>query len=118
LLDLNMPVMDGYQVLQHLKANPRTVLIPVIVLTTSDDPREIQRCYELGCNAYVVKSADYEQFTEAMRRLGLFLAVSRMPQGGISLTIPGAPCGIGLAVSKPTGWSAPAAGKDPGGLQD
>jgi DNA-binding NarL/FixJ family response regulator len=58
------------------------VLIPVIVLTTSDDPREIQRCYELGCNAYVVKSADYEQFTEAMRRLGLFLAVSRMPQGG------------------------------------
>src|SRR5271157_458015 len=82
LLDLNMPVMDGYQVLRHLKDDPRTVLIPVIVLTTTDDPGEIQRCYDLGCNAYVVKSADYEQFTEAMRRLGLFLTITRMPQEG------------------------------------
>ncbi len=110
LLDLNMPVMDGYQVLRHLKEDPRTVLVPVIVLTTTDDPAEIQRCYELGCNAYVVKSADYEQFTVAMRRLGLFLTISRMPQENISLTIPVAPCRIGLSVSKPTGWSAPAGG--------
>ena len=119
LLDLNMPVMDGYQVLSRLKADPRTELIPVIVLTTTDDPAEIRRCYDLGCNAYVVKSADYEQFTEAMRRLGLFLSIARMPQErGISLTIPAAPCRIGLAVSKPTGWSALAAGKGPDGRHD
>ena len=108
LLDLNMPVMDGYQVLSRLKADPRTELIPVIVLTTTDDPAEIRRCYDLGCNAYVVKSADYEQFTEAMRRLGLFLSIARMPQErSVSREIPGAPYRIGLAVSKPTGWSAP-----------
>ncbi len=83
LLDLNMPVMDGYQVLRHLKEDPRTLPVPVIVLTTTDDPAEVQRCYELGCNAYVVKSADYEQFTMAMRRLGLFLTISRMPQENI-----------------------------------
>jgi CheY-like chemotaxis protein len=113
LLDLNMPVMDGYQVLSRLKADPRTVLIPVIVLTTTDDPAEIRRCYDLGCNAYVVKSADYEQFTEAMRRLGLFLSIARMPQeGSVSRTIPGAPYRIGLAVSKPMGWSAPNPEKD------
>jgi len=112
LLDLNMPVMDGYQVLGHLKEDPRTVLIPVIVLTTTDDPVEIQRCYELGCNAYIVKSADYEQFTEAMRRLGMFLTIARMPQEGTaSRTIPGVPCRIGLTVSKPMGWSDPGAGK-------
>jgi CheY-like chemotaxis protein len=115
LLDLNMPGMDGYQVLRHLKADPRTVLVPVIVLTTTDDPAEIQRCYELGCNAYVVKSADYEQFTLAMRRLGLFLTISRMPQeAAVSQASSGASLRIGLAVSKPSGWSAPAAGKGPG----
>jgi CheY-like chemotaxis protein len=79
LLDLNMPGMDGYEVLEHLKGNGRTKHIPVIVLTTTDDPGEIQRCYDLGCNAYVVKSADYEEFKEGMRCLGLFLTVARMP---------------------------------------
>ena len=117
LLDLNMPVMDGYQVLKHLKADPRTVLIPVIVLTTTDDPGEIERCYELGCNAYVVKSADYGEFTEAMRRLGLFLTIARMPrERTASRTVPDALCRIGLTVSKPAGWSAPAATKGPNGL--
>jgi CheY-like chemotaxis protein len=116
LLDLNMPVMDGYQVLSHLKTDPRTVLIPVIVLTTTDDPEEIQRCYDLGCNAYVVKSADYEEFTEAMRRLGLFLTITRMPrEAAVSGTSPGAPFRVGLAVSKPSGWSAPVPEKDPHG---
>ena len=68
LLDLNMPVMDGYQVLRRLKADPRTMRIPVIVLTTTDDP--MQRCYDLGCTACVVKSADCAQLNEAMRQLG------------------------------------------------
>jgi CheY-like chemotaxis protein len=68
LLDLNMPVMDGYQVLRRLKADPRTARIPVIVLTTTDDP--IQRCFDLGCAACVVKSADCSQLKDTMRRLG------------------------------------------------
>ena len=114
LLDLNMPVMDGYQVLKRLKEDPRTVLIPVIVLTTTDDPAEMQRCYDLGCNAYVVKSADYEEFTEAMRRLGLSLMIASMPREASVYMTP-APCRIGLAVSKPTGWSAPLVGTRPGG---
>jgi CheY-like chemotaxis protein len=72
LLDLNMPVMDGYQVLRRLKADPRTLRIPVIVLTTTDDPA--QRCFDLGCAACVVKSADCAQLKDAMRRLGLLPA--------------------------------------------
>ncbi|HXN48768.1 MAG TPA: response regulator [Bryobacteraceae bacterium] len=106
LLDLNMPVMDGYQVLRRLKADPRTALIPVIVLTTADNPEEIQRCYDLGCNACVVKSADQGQFTETMRRLGLFLTIARMPrERTASRAVSGVPCRIGLTVSKPAAWS-------------
>jgi CheY-like chemotaxis protein len=82
LLDLNMPVLDGYQVLQRMKADECTKRIPVIVLTTTDDPREVSRCYELGCNVYITKPVDYEQFAEAMRKLGLFLLVVMIPDGG------------------------------------
>jgi CheY-like chemotaxis protein len=81
LLDLNMPVLDGYQVLARMKADERTKRIPVIILTTTDDPREVSRCYELGCNVYVTKPVDYEQFAEAMRKLGLFLLVVKIPEG-------------------------------------
>ena len=79
LLDLNLPVLDGYQVLQRMKGDERTKHIPVIVLTTTDDAREVDRCYELGCNVYVTKPVDYEQFAEASRKLGLFLAVVTVP---------------------------------------
>ena len=82
LLDLNMPVLDGYQVLERIKTDERTKRIPVIILTTTDDPREVSRCYELGCNVYITKPVDYEQFAEAMRKLGLFLLVVKMPDGG------------------------------------
>jgi CheY-like chemotaxis protein len=82
LLDLNMPVLDGYQVLARLKVDERTKHIPVIILTTTDDPREVKRCYELGCNVYITKPVDYEQFAEAMRKLGLFLLVVMIPNGG------------------------------------
>jgi len=82
LLDLNMPVLDGYQVLERLKVDERTKRIPVIILTTTDDPREVSRCYELGCNVYITKPVDYEQFAEAMRKLGLFLLVVMIPDGG------------------------------------
>jgi CheY-like chemotaxis protein len=81
ILDLNMPVLDGYQVLERMKADERTKRIPVIILTTTDDPREVARCYELGCNVYITKPVDYEQFSEAMRKLGLFLMVVMIPDG-------------------------------------
>lgn len=81
LLDLNMPGMSGHQVLQRLKAHERTRSIPVVVLTTTDDSAEVKRCYDLGCNAYITKPVDYEQFSEMIRRLGLFLTIMRMPEG-------------------------------------
>jgi CheY-like chemotaxis protein len=82
LLDLNMPVLDGYQVLERMKADERTKRIPVIILTTTDDAREVARCYELGCNVYITKPVEYDQFAEAMRKLGLFLLVVMIPDAG------------------------------------
>ena len=79
LLDIKMPRVDGVEVLRQIKADPRTALIPVIMLTTTDDPREIQRCYELGCSVYITKPVDYQAFVEAIKRLGLFLQVVRIP---------------------------------------
>ena len=81
LLDLNLPGLDGYQVLTRLKADERTRHLPIIILTTTDDPREIEKCYALGCNVYVTKPVPYEQFAEAIRRLGLFLSVVKVPNG-------------------------------------
>jgi CheY-like chemotaxis protein len=81
LLDLNLPGVDGYQVLARLKADERTRRIPVIILTTTDDPRDIARCYDLGCNVYITKPVEYEQFAEAIRQLGLFLSVVKVPDG-------------------------------------
>jgi CheY-like chemotaxis protein len=79
LLDIKMPRVDGVEVLRQLKSDPQTALIPVIMLTTTDDPREIQRCYELGCSVYITKPVDYQAFVEAINRLGLFLQVVRIP---------------------------------------
>lgn len=80
LLDINMPRVDGVEVLRQLKGDPKTDQLPVIMLTTTDDPREIQRCYEYGCASYVTKPVEYEKFTEAVRRLGLFLAIVQVPR--------------------------------------
>ena len=81
MLDLNMPVLDGYQVLERMKKDDRTKRIPVVILTTTDEPREVRRCYELGCNVYITKPVDYEQFSDAIRKLGLFLLVATIPNG-------------------------------------
>lgn len=80
LLDINMPRVDGIEVLRRLKAEPRTAHIPVIVLTTTDDPREVQRCYDLGCSVYVTKPIAYDAFAEALQRLGLFLSIVQVPR--------------------------------------
>lgn len=81
ILDLNLPGLDGYQVLEQLKSSHRTRHIPVIILTTTDEPRDIERCYALGCNAYMTKPVEYEQFAGAIRSLGLLLSVIQIPRG-------------------------------------
>ncbi|TET23152.1 MAG: response regulator [Candidatus Cloacimonadota bacterium] len=83
LLDLNLPVLDGYQVLQTLKTDERTKHIPVIILTTTGDTREISRCYEIGCCIYITKPVNYQQFCDAIHKLGLFLSVVSVPEGSI-----------------------------------
>ena len=80
LLDLNLPDMSGISILEHLKSDPGLRRFPVIVLTTTDDEREIQRSYDLGANVYITKPIDYEAFTAAIRQLGLFLTVMQVPQ--------------------------------------
>ncbi len=82
LLDINMPRVDGVEVLRQLKSDVKTSMIPVIMLTTTDDPREVERCYQLGCNVYVTKPVDYDGFINAIRQLGLFLQVVRIPRNG------------------------------------
>ncbi len=82
LLDINMPgTVDGVEVLRQIKGDPATQKMPVIMLSTTDDPREIARCYELGCSVYITKPVDSAQFIEAIQRLGLFLSIIRLAQG-------------------------------------
>lgn len=79
LLDLNLPVMSGYQVLKQMKSDARTKHIPVVILTTTEEPHEISKCYELGCNVYITKPVEYDEFCEAIRKLGLFLSIVKVP---------------------------------------
>lgn len=79
LLDINMPRLDGVETLRQLKADPRTAKIPVIMLTTTDDPREVEHCYQLGCNIYITKPVEYEAFCNALRELGVFLQFVNVP---------------------------------------
>lgn len=79
LLDLNLPDIDGHEVLRRLKSHPVTRLIPVIVLTTTEDTQEIDRCYALGCNMYITKPVDYDSFADAMSKLGLMLSAVKLP---------------------------------------
>lgn len=79
LLDLNLPDMSGIDILEKVKSNPHTKRLPVVILTTTDDEREIQRCYDLGANVYITKPVDYDSFAHAIRQLGLFFAVMQIP---------------------------------------
>jgi len=80
LLDIRMPKVDGVQVLEAMKENPVLQKIPVIILTTTDDPRAIDRCHALGCSTYIVKPLDYASFTQAINKVGLFLSIVEIPQ--------------------------------------
>ncbi len=80
LLDLNLPDMTGVDILEKIKNNVHTKRSPVVVLTTTDDQREIQRCYDLGANVYITKPVNYESFANAIRQLGLFFSVIQVPE--------------------------------------
>ena len=80
LLDLNLPDMSGTDILEKVKSDERLRRAPVVILTTTDDKIEIQRCYDLGCNVYITKPVDYEAFAGAIQQLGLFLSVMQAPE--------------------------------------
>ena len=80
LLDIRMPKVDGVEVLRQIKADAQLRKLPVIMLTTTDDPREVTRCHGLGCNSYIVKPVDYEKFSEAIKQLGLFISLVQVPE--------------------------------------
>ncbi|WP_246233109.1 response regulator [Aurantimonas aggregata] len=79
LLDLNLPDMSGTDILTRMKSDGPLKRTPVVVLTTTDDKVEIQRCYDLGANVYITKPVNYEAFSQAIRQLGLFLSVIQLP---------------------------------------
>lgn len=80
LLDIRMPRVDGFEVLTRVKQDRELRKMPIIMVTTTDDPREVALCHELGCSNYVTKPIDYDKFVNAVRSLGLFLAVVKVPE--------------------------------------
>jgi len=84
LLDLKLPRVDGLQVLERLRADPRTKLLPVVILTSSKEERDIVDGYSLGANSYVRKPIDFNEFSEAVRQLGLYwLLLNEWPQNQV-----------------------------------
>lgn len=84
ILDINMPGLNGRQVLERVKHDKRTQNIPVIMLTTAEDEREVQRCYDLGCNLYLPKPMEYEDFCSAVHQLGLFIQKAKFPEAAVT----------------------------------
>ncbi len=82
LLDLKLPKVDGHEVLRQLKADERTQMVPVVVLTSSKEERDIVESYKLGVNSYIVKPVDFEQFSESMRQLGMYWMLLNQPPIG------------------------------------
>jgi CheY-like chemotaxis protein len=82
LLDLKLPKVDGLEVLQQIKSDERLKMVPVIVLTSSHQEKDVMRSYKLGVNAYVVKPVDFHEFVNAVKELGVFWAVINEPPPG------------------------------------
>ena len=82
LLDLKLPKVDGIEILQRCKSDPRPKSIPILILTSSREERDLVNSYNLGVNSYVVKPVDFSQFTEAVRQLGLYwMVMNQLPSG-------------------------------------
>jgi two-component system response regulator len=79
LLDLKLPLVDGLEVLRKIKSDPRTHAIPVVVLTSSREERDVVETYRLGVNSYIVKPVDFDQFTESVRQLGFYWLLLNLP---------------------------------------
>jgi CheY-like chemotaxis protein len=79
LLDIRMPKVDGIQVLRSIKGDEDLRILPVIMVTTTDHPEEVELCHELGCNTYVKKPVIYDEFVEAVQRLGSFIQIVQIP---------------------------------------
>lgn len=79
LLDIRMPKVDGLEVLRQLKDDVELKKIPVIMLTTTDDPHEVERCHLLGCSNYIVKPVNYERYAAAVNKLGNFITLLKVP---------------------------------------
>lgn len=79
LLDIKMPKIDGIEVLEKLKTDEKLKKIPVIMITTTDNPREVEICHKLGCNSYIVKPIDYDKFIDVVRKLGYYLEIVEIP---------------------------------------
>jgi CheY-like chemotaxis protein len=90
LLDIRMPKVDGVEVLEKMKRDEELRKIPVIMLTTTDDPREVDRCYALGANLYISKPTDYNKFMDTIERLGNFLSLLSVKVPKIQSSAPGA----------------------------
>jgi CheY-like chemotaxis protein len=80
LLDIRMPKVDGVEVLRQVKQDEELRKIPVIMITTTDDPREVENCHRLGCSNYITKPIDYDKFVDSIKQLGLFLMVVEVPK--------------------------------------
>ena len=82
LLDIRMPKVDGIEVLRRLRSDPKLCMLSIIMLTTTDDVRDVQRCHQLGCSGYIQKPVDYDKFADAIRRIGFFVPLLLVPHVG------------------------------------
>lgn len=81
LLDLKLPKVDGHEVLRKIRGDERTKMLPVVILTSSREQRDLVEGYSLGCNSYIRKPVDFQQFTEAVRQLGLYwIVLNELPE--------------------------------------
>ena len=79
LCDIRMPKVDGIEVLRQVKADPQLRTIPVIMITTTDDPKDVDQCHALGCSNYITKPVDYDRFVQSVQQLGVFLSLVEVP---------------------------------------